>query len=166
MMRFVVETKDHCLRIGNDSYPCIIGRNGAVDASEKREGDGCTPKGSWPIRGVLVRPDRSIDLPAHLPWRWVRPDDGWSDDPADPAYNQPIQHPHSYSAEHLWRSDQLYDAIILLGYNDAPPVPSRGSAIFLHLRGDRDTEGCVAVDIDAMNELLRLAQPDDVLTIV
>jgi L,D-peptidoglycan transpeptidase YkuD (ErfK/YbiS/YcfS/YnhG family) len=36
-------------------------------------------------------------------------------------------------------------------------MPERGSAIFLHLRGEKPTEGCVAIDRDAMAALLQWA---------
>ena len=47
----------------------------------------------------------------------------------------------------VWREDALYDLIGVLGWNDAPVVRGRGSAIFLHLaRPDlAPTEGCVAL---------------------
>ena len=47
----------------------------------------------------------------------------------------------------MWRDDALYDIVAELGWNDAPVVPGRGSAIFLHLaRPDYGpTEGCVAL---------------------
>jgi L,D-peptidoglycan transpeptidase YkuD (ErfK/YbiS/YcfS/YnhG family) len=144
---------------------CTIGRGGACDAEAKREGDGCTPRGIWPIRGTLLRPDRGLAPPRAFPWRWLRSDDGWSDDPADPAYNRPVHHPHAYSAERLWRDDAVYDAILWIGHNDAPPVPGAGSAIFLHLRGDRPTEGCVAVDPETMSALLAALRPGDLLSI-
>jgi L,D-peptidoglycan transpeptidase YkuD (ErfK/YbiS/YcfS/YnhG family) len=145
---------------------CAIGSAGACAAADKREGDARTPLGFWPIRGVLIRRD-CVDLPAgvRLPWRGIRPDDGWSDDPADPAYNRPVRHPHRFSAERLWREDGLYDIIVVLGYNDAPAVPCLGSAIFLHLRGDRATEGCVAVARDDMLALLPAIAPGDGLAI-
>jgi L,D-peptidoglycan transpeptidase YkuD (ErfK/YbiS/YcfS/YnhG family) len=89
-----------------------------------------------------------------LPWRWIHPDDGWSDGVDDPAYNRPVRHPHGFSAERLWRDDGLYDVIVTLGHNDAPPVPGAGSAIFWHCwRDGAVTEGCVAI---AKEELLRL----------
>jgi len=145
----------HTLGIGERTIPCAIGRNGACPADDKREGDGMTPLGMWPVRAVLFRPDRSRP-PAglKLPWRWVREDDGWSDDPADPAYNRPIRHPRPFSAERLWRDDGLYDVVVTLGHNDAPPMPGLGSAIFLHCWNEaKPTEGCVAVD---RGELLAL----------
>jgi L,D-peptidoglycan transpeptidase YkuD (ErfK/YbiS/YcfS/YnhG family) len=153
------------IAIGGTSHPCLIGRSGAVPASEKREGDGATPLGTWPIRGALLRPDRGITPPARLSWRWLRPDDGWSDDARDPAYNRPVRHPHPFSAERLWREDGLYDAIVWLGHNE-PPVAGAGSAIFLHLTADKDfTEGCVAVSGAAMAELLAMLAPGDALAV-
>lgn len=100
-----------------------------------------------------------------LPWRWLRPNDGWSDDVRDPVYNRPVCHPHPFSAEKLWRKDGLYDAIVWLGYNDSPPLSGAGSAIFLHLRESNVTEGCVAVSREAMASLLATLTPSDLLSI-
>ncbi|MFC0303044.1 L,D-transpeptidase [Rhizorhabdus histidinilytica] len=146
---------------------CAIGRSGACPAGEKREGDGRTPLGRWPIRTVLFRPGHAAP-PAgmSLPWRWVRPDDGWSDDPADPAYNRPVRHPHAYSAERLVRDDGAYDVIVVLGHNDAPPVSGMGSAVFLHCSEGRPTAGCVAVEKGALLALLPLLGPGDAVGIV
>jgi L,D-peptidoglycan transpeptidase YkuD (ErfK/YbiS/YcfS/YnhG family) len=145
MIRMVVESVAGLLHVGERVIPCGIGRGGACPAADKREGDGCTPLGVWPVRAVLLRPDRGLTPPTSLPWRWLRQDDGWSDDPCDPAYNRAIRHPHPFSAERMWRDDALYDTVIVLGHNDRPPIPGLGSAIFLHLRGDRATEGCIAI---------------------
>jgi len=153
-MELIVDSAARTIHFGNVVAPCVIGRSGPIEATDKREGDGATPLGCWPIRGVLLRPDRGLLPPAHLPWRWLREEDGWSDDPRDPAYNRPVRHPHPYSAERLWREDRLYDAIVLLGHNDNPPVAGEGSAIFLHLREGEFTEGCVAVPRETMSELL------------
>ena len=145
---------------------CIIGRSGACDADAKREGDGCTPLGRWPVRAALLRPGSAAPPPGFaLPWRWTGAHDGWSDDPADPEYNRPVRLPHPFSAETLQRSDVLYDVIIVLGHNDAPPVPGAGSAIFLHLwdearpEGERSTEGCVAIARGDMMALLPMLLP-------
>lgn len=161
------------LRLGDLALPCVIGKGGFLPAQDKREGDGATPLGLWPVRGVLLRPDR-IDpaLRPAVPWRWLRPDDGWSDDPADPAYNRPIVLPHGPSHERLWRDDQAYDVIVVLAHNDAPPVSGRGSAIFFHqwVPGDdgapRPTEGCVAVAPEAMRAILPRLTPGMAMEIV
>ena len=59
--------------------------------------------------------------------------DGWCDAPDDPNYNRLVSLPYPASAEHLWRDDNVYDLIAVLGYNDDPVVPGKGSAIFLHI---------------------------------
>ena len=153
------------LRFGAIDMPCTIGRGGVCAAVDKREGDGCTPLGSWPVRGVLLRPGRVAPDGIRLPWRWIREGDGWSDDPADPAYNRPVQLPRPFSAESLLRDDDAYDVIVVLGHNDAPPVPGRGSAIFFHLSEGRPTAGCVAVERSDMLKLLPLLMPGDVMEI-
>ena len=161
-----VDTAGNLLHLGAETVACAIGRNGACPAEEKREGDGCTPVGRWPLRGALLRQDRVPALRIALPWRWIDPADGWSDDPADPAYNRPVRHPHHFSAERLWRDDGAYDVVVALGYNDAPPRPAAGSAIFLHCTDfARPTEGCVAIARDALLDLVPRLGTDDVLVI-
>ena len=166
-MRLIADGKAGLLRAGGQTIPCSIGKSGLIAAPDKKEGDGASPIGAWPIRGVLLRPDR-VALPERLqlPWRWIRPDDGWSDGVGDPAYNRPVRHPHGFSAERLWRDDGLYDVIVALGYNDAPPVPGAGSAIFLHCRrGEAATEGCVAIAKEALVGLLPSLAPGDAVEI-
>ncbi|MET0364733.1 MAG: hypothetical protein ABW169_08760, partial [Sphingobium sp.] len=74
------------LSLGDISVPCVIGKGGARAAADKREGDGATPLGMWPLRAVLLRPDRpAAGVTTGLPWRWIGPQDGWSDDAGDAA---------------------------------------------------------------------------------
>lgn len=153
------------LSFGDMAIDCTLGRGGVCADADKREGDGCTPIGRWPIRGVLLRPGKVDPPPLQLPWRWVREGDGWSDDPSDPAYNRPIHLPRAFSAESLLRDDDAYDVIVVLGHNDSPPVPGRGSAIFLHLSEGRPTAGCVAVERADMLNLLPLLAPGDEIEI-
>ncbi len=127
------------------AYPCALGRAGI--GKDKHEGDGATPAGSFPLRRVLFRPDKFAAPPASgLPVSPISPDDGWCDDPAAPQYNQPVKLPFAASHEELWRADGLYDLIVVVGYNDDPVVPGRGSAIFLHVArpGYAPTAGCLA----------------------
>ena len=154
------------LTFGGLAMACAIGRGGTVAARDKCEGDGCTPLGIWPIRGVLLRPGKVEAAGILLPWRWVRGGDGWSDDPADPAYNRPVRLPRAFSAESLIRTDDAYDVIVVLAHNDAPPVPGRGSAIFFHLFEGRPTAGCVAVAREDMLRLLPMLAPGDAMEIL
>lgn len=171
--RIVVDAAAGTLSLGALQWPCVIGKGGWCAAAEKREGDGCTPLGQWPVRGALLRPGR-VDMSEmlHIPWRWTRANDGWSDDPADPQYNRPVLLPHDFSAEVLQRDDHAYDVIVVLGHNDAPPVPGRGSAIFFHIwnpgpdGAPKPTEGCVAIDGEAMRGLLPLLRPGMMMDII
>jgi L,D-peptidoglycan transpeptidase YkuD (ErfK/YbiS/YcfS/YnhG family) len=167
-MDILVDTRARTLALGSRQLPCLIGKGGAVAAADKREGDGATPLGSYALGTILLRPDR-VTAPAglELPWRWLQPSDGWSDDPADPAYNRPVRHPHPFSAERLWRDDGLYDVIVTTRHN-TPPVPSQGSAIFLHCRvpGRQHTAGCAAIERTQLSDLLPQLRPGAALTIV
>lgn len=128
---------------------------------DKAEGDGATPAGCWPIRRLLYRADRLSLPPTAFAQAPVREDDVWCDDPADPLYNTQISLPYARSHERLWRDDEIYDCIVVLGYNDDPPVPGAGSAIFLHVaRPDyAATEGCVALARSHLLAFLGRADP-------
>ncbi len=144
---------------GDQRWPCAIGRGGVL--GDKREGDGATPVGSWPLRRVFYRPDRLAAPETALPLDPLRPELGWCDDPSDPAYNRLVQLPYSGRHERLWREDAIYDLVAVMGYNDDPPRPGLGSAIFLHLaRPDYDpTEGCVALALADLEAFLAQASP-------
>jgi len=146
---------------------CALGPSGVVDAATKREGDGASPAGAWPLRRVLYRPDRRAAPTTALPVAPLDPSDGWCDAPADGAYNRQVRLPYPASAERLWRDDGVYDLIVVLGYNDDPVIRGAGSAIFLHLaRPDfTPTAGCVALAAADLEALLALAKPGDALVI-
>ncbi|MBP0577688.1 hypothetical protein J8I29_00065 [Labrys sp. LIt4] len=134
------------LTVGGVSYPCVLGRSGV--AATKREGDGVTPRAALPLRGLFQRLDRAPRIPSQLPFRAIRPQDAWCDDVCDRRYNTLIQRPLDQNAEErLARGDRLYDVIVPLGWNDAPIVKGRGSAIFWHVSRENNapTAGCVAV---------------------
>jgi L,D-peptidoglycan transpeptidase YkuD (ErfK/YbiS/YcfS/YnhG family) len=150
---------DSVARWGALRFRCAIGKGGR--RLVKREGDGATPVGAWPMRGLLYRPDRLTPPATGLPSTAIGRTDGWCDAPSDAAYNQLVTLPYRASAERLWRRDPVYDLIVVLGYNDAPVEPGRGSAIFLHVArpGYRPTEGCVAL---ARRDLLAVLAASDI----
>ena len=147
---------------------CRLGKGGVVSADAKREGDGATPLGCWPVRFCLWRADRLARPDTRLTCHAVTPNDLWCDAPDHPAYNRWCRAPLDASHERLWRDDMAYDLLVVLGHNDGLPVPGMGSAIFLHLdRPDhRSTLGCVAVEPDTMIGLLRRVAPGDLVEIV
>lgn len=140
-------------------YRCAVGRGGL--GPKLREGDGVTPVGRFPLRRVFFRPDRIARPETRLPIKPLNADDGWCDDTADPAYNRLVRRPFASSHEIMWRDDHVYDLVVEVGYNDSPPIPGLGSAIFMHLaRPDfSPTAGCVAL---AAADLLKiLSECDD-----
>ena len=143
------------LSYGGTESRCAVGRGGIRRG--KVEGDGATPAGVFPLRQVLFRPDRVGALESGLPARALSPADGWCDDPADARYNTLVPLPCAARHEALWRADNLYDVIVVIGYNDAPPVPGKGSAIFLHVAQPdfSPTAGCVAVPLPALLNVVR-----------
>ncbi len=138
---------------------CALGRGGV--RRDKREGDGATPAGHWPLRRVLYRPDRIAAPPTALPCQAITPEDGWCDDPGDPAYNHPVGLPYAARHERMWRADGLYDLVVVLGYNDDPVVAGLGSAIFLHVaRPDYGgTAGCVALALPDLQRVVAAVAP-------
>jgi len=146
---------------------CALGRGGVAAPGLKREGDGATPAGVWPLRRLFYRPDRMAAPATALAITALKTSDGWCDAPSDGAYNTAVTLPYPVSAEHLWLEDEVYDLIVPLGYNDAPVVPGLGSAIFLHVaRPDYShTAGCVALHEADLLEFLAHASANDALSI-
>jgi L,D-peptidoglycan transpeptidase YkuD (ErfK/YbiS/YcfS/YnhG family) len=149
-------------RFGALQLHCALGHGGI--AAAKTEGDGCTPAGRFPVRELMFRPDRVREIRTALATRPLSPADGWCDDPADPGYNRLVTRPYPARHEQLWRDDQLYDLLLVIGHNDDPVVPGLGSAVFLHLAHPdyRPTEGCVAfgrADFIALLAAIQIGTP-------
>jgi L,D-peptidoglycan transpeptidase YkuD (ErfK/YbiS/YcfS/YnhG family) len=146
---------------------CALGRSGVAPGADKREGDGASPAGVWPIRRVLYRADKGPAPPTALPLAAIGEDDGWCDAPGDAAYNRPVRLPYPASAERMWRDDGVYDVVVVLGHNDDPVVDGLGSCIFMHLirPGYLPTEGCIALAPQDMAAFLRTARPGDAVEI-
>lgn len=162
----LIVTADGRCRFGGKVYACTLGSGGIV--ADKKEGDGGTPAGTWPLRRLLYRPDRGRPPTCILPTAPIAPDDGWCDDPADAAYNRPVKLPFAASHETMWRNDHLYDLVVVVGHNDDPPVAGAGSAIFLHLaRPDRGpTAGCVAFERADLDAILTALEPESRLVVL
>lgn len=143
----------------------ICGRGGV--RADKREGDGASPEGTFPLLYGFYRADRIARPASGLAMTALQPDDGWVDDPADPNYNRPVKLPYPASHEEMWLKEGLYDLVVVIGYNMAPVVPGRGSAIFLHAarRDFAPTAGCIAIERAVLARLLGLLGPGSAITI-
>ncbi len=146
---------------------CALGKSGVTAQSEKREGDGKTPAGTYPFRRVFYRPDRLEKPITKLPLVVLSADLGWCDAADSERYNKLVRLPFGRSHEKLWRDDHVYDVIVEIGHNDNPVKPEFGSAVFMHIarEGYQPTEGCVALSLNDMQNFIRLVQPEDHLKI-
>ncbi|MEZ5730668.1 MAG: L,D-transpeptidase family protein [Hyphomicrobiaceae bacterium] len=160
-------THGHAI-IGGLTVRCALGRGGTLPAALKREGDGTTPVGRFPVRYGLWRPDRQRRPRCALALKPLGPDTGWCEKPGDPLYNRQVRLPHPSVTDRMWREDHLYDIVLVIGHNDRPRLRGRGSAIFLHLArpGYRPTAGCIAFSRRDMNLVLaRLGASSEVVVI-
>jgi L,D-peptidoglycan transpeptidase YkuD (ErfK/YbiS/YcfS/YnhG family) len=142
------------------AYSCVVGRSGI--GTKSGEGDGITPVGRYPLRSLRYRSDLLSKPQTYLPTYPITPQDGWCDDPTHTEYNRPIRLPFSASHEVLWRSDTLYNIIVDLGFNDNPPIPGLGSAIFMHVKSmpSFPTEGCIALSQPNFLDILQNCSTD------
>ena len=149
-------------RAGNEwtsSFPpldAVVGRNGFAEPGSKREGDGKTPSGMYPLL-LAFGYDRSVKTA--MRYRQATENDLWVDDPDAPDYNTWVKRGKTKagSFEELRRKDELYRYGVVIGYNTGPVVKGRGSAIFLHIWKGRTsaTAGCVAM---AEKDVLRILE--------
>jgi L,D-peptidoglycan transpeptidase YkuD (ErfK/YbiS/YcfS/YnhG family) len=133
--------------------PGVIGPKGFAKWDEKRESDGCTPRGVYRI-GTAFGDAPTLDT--GLDYRQATADDFWVDDADSPRYNRWVHgKPAAKSFEKLLQPAYKYAAVI--EYNTDPVVPGAGSAIFLHVWSgpDRPTAGCVALAEADLKVLLK-----------
>ncbi len=131
------------------------GRNGV--AKLKKEGDGCTPSGFFPLGyafGCKEKPDTKMTF------RPVTKRSVWVDDPASSRYNQWAEEDGDWSsAERLADYPDSYAYAVVIEYNTAPVIPGKGSAVFFHC-GHKPTAGCIAVPEKDLLDILRWLDPD------
>lgn len=152
---------------------CGYGRNGfaAFPApGAKREGDGRTPVGVFPLElafGLAPNPGTA------LPWRDVTPSSFWSGDKEN--YNTWQESPCK-EGERLADYPVQYKYAAVIGYNTVEPQFGAGSAIFLHCYGTRKswfqcrgkrtaTAGCISIPEKVMVRLLKVLRPGAVIDI-
>jgi L,D-peptidoglycan transpeptidase YkuD (ErfK/YbiS/YcfS/YnhG family) len=160
---------DRCkarIALAHGVRPAAHGRSGI--RALKREGDGGTPIGRFPVRQVLYRADRILRPRTRLPLRAISEQDGWCEDPADRNYNRLVKLSPRSNADRLKRDDHLYDLVLVLGHNDGARVKGKGSAIFIHLArpGLAPTAGCIALSRHDLLMLLGQLRPGSKIAVM
>lgn len=135
-------------------FKCCVGKNGLN--INKKEGDKSTPKGLFDLKTLYFRKDR-VGIPnCAIKKKIIKKNIAWCDNPSHEEYNKEIQAFNKNNKEMLYRTDHKYDYIITISHNEKR-IPSKGSAIFIHLTNDyKPTAGCIALKIKDFEILLKL----------
>ena len=127
-----------------------LGRSGL--RALKREGDGATPLGRFPLRLVLYRSDRVARPRTPLPVRAISSDDAWCEDPSDRNYNRLVKLSPRNGADRLTRDDHLYDLVLVLGHNARADLTP--------------TAGCIAMSRRDLQALLAELRADSRIWVI
>jgi len=151
--------------------PVTVGKNGMARTSgtgdqAKREGDGRAPAGTFTITSAFgyASPD-SVSF-ISMPYIHATDNRLCVDDPKSTHYNHIIDaatigERDWSSAETMLRDDHMYKWGLVVDYNTSPPMPGKGSCIFLHLwkAPGTGTSGCTAMSEENMIALLKWLDP-------
>jgi D-alanyl-D-alanine dipeptidase len=152
--------------------PIVTGRTGLAwgvgfdstdtsnaSAPHKREGDGKSPAGAFPLDTVFGFAPRDSMRQVHMPYVPLTSASDCVDDEVSAHYNTVVSRTSGAvdwsSAEHM-REIGAYRIGVIVGYNAAPPVKGRGSCIFLHIWGgpQSTTAGCTALDAAELSRVI------------
>jgi hypothetical protein len=141
----IIVKKSGYLKYKNIKFRCALGKGGVK--KKEKEGDNITPKGSFKIIKIYYRADRIKKFKTIIRKIKIKKNMGWCDDPKSKLYNKQIRLPSKFSYEKFYRSDDLYDLIVVLNYNIKPIIKNKGSAIFIHIakKNYKKTLGCIAL---------------------
>ncbi len=143
--------------------------SGDVDPGPgKMEGDKRSPAGVFNL-GSAFGYDATAPAGSKMPYRQATNNDYFVDDPTSRDYNKwvrlsPQDDPNSHwrSFERMKLRGDQYKLGLVVNHNMEPTVPSRGSAIFMHIwsRPGGGTVGCTAMSEGNMRRLLNWLDPN------
>jgi L,D-peptidoglycan transpeptidase YkuD (ErfK/YbiS/YcfS/YnhG family) len=153
--------------------PIVVGRTGLAwgagfdiladaqsSAPRKREGDGRSPAGAFPLDTAFGFEPLDAAPRLRVPYVSLTDQTDCVDDPASMHYNTVVARDRvprvDWSSAERMRTIDQYRLGVIVGYNAAPPVPGRGSCIFLHIWAgpSSTTAGCTALDVGALKALV------------
>lgn len=135
------------------------------DGPLKREGDGRSPMGIFPL-GTVTGYAPAPPPGTKMPYKEATPALRCVDDPESDRYNQLTEAPSNgpppwRSDERMRRDDALYEWTIFVEHNVKPRRAGAGSCIFLHVwRAPGDpTVGCTAMARADLESLVKWLDP-------
>jgi len=138
------------------SFAALLGRNGVAKKGEKKEGDGKTPSGKYPLTALFGNTNNN----PNMPFIETYADLYCVDDSKSKSYNKIIDANKTAkdydSFEYMLREDGQYDAGAVVGYNE-DGEPMKGSCIFIHVQktDSSPTAGCIAMRREDILMLLK-----------
>ena len=152
-----------CWVAAGGPYAARLGKNGL--SSNRREGDGTTPTGTYRIGRTMYGNEPNPGV--RFRYRRLRCGDWWDEDPSSPTYNT-FQHvrcgtkpPFGGASEGMWEQPRPYPYLAVIEFNTRPAVPGRGSGIFLHAQTGGPTIGCISLRRDELRAVRRWLRPGD-----
>ena len=137
----------------NLEIPAFIGKNGI--ASNKKEGDDCTPIGEFNLGLMLGTHEKICNL--NYNYEKINSNMYWIDDSNSKYYNKLVDitkvKKDWNSAEHLIDYPIQYEYLLEIKSNPSN-IPNKGSAIFLHCSNNTATHGCIAINRENMERLI------------
>jgi len=152
---------DGCWIAAGGPYTARVGRNGI--RADKREGDGATPAGTFPIGRTMY--GNSPNPGVRSPYVRLHCGDWWVEDTRSRAYNtfQRVgcgrRPPFKVTTPDMSTSPRAYAHLAVIDYNMNPVVPGRGSGIFLHVQIGKPTSGCISLRREMLIHVLRWLRP-------
>lgn len=152
---------DDCWQQVFGPYTARLGWNGL--RINRREGDGTTPIGTFPILPRMY--GNAANPGVRFRYTLLRCGDWWVEDPASPAYNTfqrvgcGVKPPFKVTTPDMSKSPKAYASLAVIGFNMNPVVPGRGSGIFLHVQVRSSTNGCVSIPRAQLLRTLRWLRP-------
>jgi L,D-peptidoglycan transpeptidase YkuD (ErfK/YbiS/YcfS/YnhG family) len=147
------------------SWRSEIGSGDLVNA--RHFGDYATPTGVFAI-GATMYGNRPNPGGLHYGYHQLTCGDWWDEDPYSPQYNQFVHVPCSTTpafaswSEALWTETRAYPYLAVLQTNNDPTIggsDAPGAGIFLHHWMNAPTEGCVALPLADLLDVLRWLDP-------
>jgi L,D-peptidoglycan transpeptidase YkuD (ErfK/YbiS/YcfS/YnhG family) len=129
----------------------------------RREADGTTPIGTFPIRPRMY--GNAPNPGVKFRYTRLRCGDWWVEDPRSPAYNTfqrigcGVKPPFKVTTPDMSKSPRAYEYLAVIGFNTSPVVPGRGSGIFLHVQVHSSTNGCISIPRPQLLRVLRWLTP-------
>jgi L,D-peptidoglycan transpeptidase YkuD (ErfK/YbiS/YcfS/YnhG family) len=157
-----------------DDFPVVVGRSGlawSLDSapesvsSFKKEGDGKSPAGMFPLTFAFGRPDKSGDV--KLSYTKLENYSECVDDVSSTHYNKLVDRLKVGNFD--WKSSEKmlevgpeYDLGLFVAHNSYPIRSGDGSCIFLHVWKDATTGtlGCTAMQREDLQKILAWTDPE------